>query len=61
MHLRSLCDQEASVAGRSFSFRAGETIHTENSHKYSLSGFRWLAARGGWETVKSWADENRLF
>lgn len=61
MYLRSLCAQSASVAGRCFSFEAGETIHTENSHKYSLSGFRWLAARGGWEIVKSWADKNRLF
>lgn len=61
MHLRSACDQRASVAGRCFSFRTDETIHTENSHKYSLSGFRWLAARGGWRTSKSWADENRLF
>ncbi len=61
MHLRSVCDQRATVADRSFSFRAGETIHTENSHKYSLSGFRWIAARGGWQTVKSWADENRHF
>ncbi len=61
MHLRSLCDQQASVAGRAFSFRAGETIHTENSHKYSLSSFHWIAARAGWESVKSWTDENRLF
>ena len=61
MHLRSACDQRASVAGRSFSFRADETIHTENSHKYSLAGFRWIAARGGWRTLKSWTDENRLF
>lgn len=61
MHLLSVAAQKATVAGHSFSFRAGETIHTENSHKYSLSGFRWLAARGGWETAKSWADKNRLF
>jgi dimethylhistidine N-methyltransferase len=61
MHLRSVCDQCASVTGRSFSFRTGETIHTENSHKYSLLGFRWLAMRGGWQTVKSWTDENGLF
>ncbi len=61
MHLRSVYAQCATVAGRSFSFQAGETIHTENSHKYSLSGFRWIAARGGWQTVRSWADENRHF
>jgi dimethylhistidine N-methyltransferase len=61
MHLRSVCEQRVSVAGRPFTFRAGETIHTENSHKYSFSSFRWLAARGGWQTKKSWADENGLF
>ncbi len=61
MHLQSLREQRISVAGRSFSFRAGETIHTENSHKYTLSSFRWIAARGGWQTAKSWADENGLF
>ena len=61
MHLRSLAEQRVTVAGRRFSFRAGETIHTENSYKYSLSSFRWIAARGGWQTAKSWADDNRLF
>jgi dimethylhistidine N-methyltransferase len=61
MHLRSLREQQAFVAGRRISFRAGETIHTENSHKYTISSFRWLAARGGWRTAKSWADENGLF
>lgn len=61
MHLRSVRDQHVSVAGQSFSFRAGETIHTENSHKYTIPGFRWLAARGGWEPGKCWVDKNSLF
>lgn len=61
MHLASLDDQSASVAGRPFYFFAGETIHTENSHKYTLSSFRWIAARGGWRSVKSWADQNGHF
>jgi dimethylhistidine N-methyltransferase len=61
MHLRSLAEQSVAVAGRRFFFRAGETIHTENSHKYSFSSFRWMAARGGWQTAKSWADANELF
>src|SRR5690606_11186040 len=39
MHLESLVDQQAAAAGRNFSFRAGETIHTENSYKFSLEGF----------------------
>ena len=61
MHLRSAYTQCASVAGRTFTFEAGETIHTENSHKYSLASFRWITARGGWETLKSFAGEDRLF
>jgi dimethylhistidine N-methyltransferase len=61
MHLRSLRDQYAFAAGRRFLFCEGETIHTENSHKYSISKFRWIAARGGWRTLMSWTDENGLF
>lgn len=61
MHLRSTRAQCASVSGRTFAFEAGETIHTENSHKYSLTSFRWITARGGWDTLKSFADEDCLF
>ncbi|MBX3492276.1 MAG: L-histidine N(alpha)-methyltransferase [Parvibaculum sp.] len=61
MHLVSLREQEVLVGRRSFPFRAGETIHTENSHKYSLGGFRDLAAEAGYETIDVWTDENQLF
>lgn len=61
MHLKSKSAQTVSVAGRNFAFREGESIHTENSHKYSLSSFRWITARGGWETAESWVDEDRFF
>ncbi|MBT3070967.1 L-histidine N(alpha)-methyltransferase [Rhodomicrobium sp. Az07] len=61
MHLRSLTGQCANVAGRTFSFAAGETIHTENSHKYTPEGFARLAGDGGWEVSRVFIDEKRLF
>lgn len=61
MHLVSLADQSVSVAGRQFDFREGETLHTENSHKYTLDGFRRLAEGAGFRTVRSITDANELF
>jgi L-histidine N-alpha-methyltransferase len=61
MHLESLKAQSVHVAGRSFEFRAGETIHTENSYKYSVESFRALAEAAGWRPVATWTDANRYF
>ncbi len=61
MHLVSLRAQRATVAGRSFEFAAGETIHTENSHKYTLEGFAGLAGQAGWRTGPHWMDPGALF
>lgn len=61
MHLVSLADQTVRVGGRAFRFRRGETIHTENSYKYSVGGFRRLAARAGWQAERSWTDPKGLF
>ncbi len=61
MHLESLVDQVLRVAGRSFPMRAGETIHTENSYKYTEAGFADLAATGGWRVDRVWTDAGRLF
>jgi uncharacterized SAM-dependent methyltransferase len=47
MHLRSLRAQRVEVLGRAFAFAEGETIHTENSHKFSVEAFRHVAARRG--------------
>ena len=48
MHLASLKRQKVKVAGETFEFRAGETIHTENSYKYSVESLgRSRAARAG--------------
>ena len=61
MHLVSATDQQVSVAGRVFEFAAGETIHTENSHKFSIDGFSDLARRAGWESKAVWTDVDALF
>ncbi len=47
MHLESLAEQTVTVAGRSYDFAAGETIHTESSHKYTEPQFAQLAAAAG--------------
>lgn len=61
MHLVSLKQQTVTVAGRSFEFRAGETIHTESSRKYSLDGFTSLANSSGWQVSETWTDAQRRF
>jgi dimethylhistidine N-methyltransferase len=61
MHLVSRRAQEVRVAGRRFAFAEGESIHTENSHKYTLDGFAELAERGGWRTRECWVDDDELF
>ena len=61
MHLISRKTQTVRVLGRSFSFRAGETIHTENSYKYSLERFAALARGSGWTPRHSWTDAAGMF
>ena len=61
MHLESLKDQAVTVAGRTFEFHAGETIHTENSYKYTVESFRALAESAGWRPVACWTDKNDWF
>ena len=61
MYLVSLAEQIVRVSGRGYSFARGERIHTENSHKYSVEEFQALAAASGWQPVKAWTDEDRLF
>jgi dimethylhistidine N-methyltransferase len=61
MHLISRKAQNVRVMGRSFSFRAGETIHTENSYKYSLERFTALARGTGWTPRECWTDSAGMF
>lgn len=61
MHLVSQRPQKVTVAGRSFSFAAGETIRTECSHKYTIEEFGKLAAHAGFAIQRVWADPANLF
>jgi L-histidine Nalpha-methyltransferase len=61
IYIKSLADQIVTVAGRAIRFAAGERIHTEDSCKYTIDGFRRLAARAGFRPVRTWTDKDRLF
>ena len=61
MHLVSQTRQRIRVAGESFAIAEGETIHTENSYKYTLDGFRALAAEAGFRPRAVWRDPHALF
>lgn len=61
MHLEALEDVEFMVAGHPFAFKTGETIHTENSHKYGLRDSRLLLRAAGWSVAKEWTDPEDQF
>jgi len=61
MHLVSDRDQQVRVNDHSFVFAAGETIHTEDSHKYDIEEFHALAAEAGWRAFRHWTDADDLF
>jgi dimethylhistidine N-methyltransferase len=61
LHLEATRDVSFEVEGGSFSIPAGETIHTENSHKYGARDARILLRAGGWTPVAEWTDPDDLF
>jgi len=61
MHLASLKRQKVKVAGDTIDFRAGETIHTENSYKYSDESLAALARGVGWLPAGGWTDSRKYF
>jgi L-histidine Nalpha-methyltransferase len=61
MHLASIKRQKVKLLGETIDFRAGETIHTENSYKYTPSSFQALARGSGWNVRAVWTDEQRYF
>jgi len=56
MHLVATRDVRFTIAGRSFDFAKGSSIHTENSHKYGHRGARVLLLAGGWTPLAEWTD-----
>lgn len=61
MHLVACRDVSFTVSGERFAMTAGETIHTENSHKFTRRSAQLLLAAGGWEPRARWMDEARQF
>jgi dimethylhistidine N-methyltransferase len=59
MHLVSTKPQRVHLNGVDIDFRQGETIHTENSYKYTIESFQALARSTGWTPVEAFSD--RLF
>ena len=61
MHLVSQQDQSVRIEEQEFEFAKGETIHTENSYKYTTAEFADLAAAAGFIQQRVWTDEAGLF
>ncbi|HYZ34030.1 MAG TPA: L-histidine N(alpha)-methyltransferase [Crenalkalicoccus sp.] len=61
MHIVARRPQSIRLAGRTFRFAEGESIHTESSHKYRPERLRELVESGGWREVAMWTDTARLF
>ena len=61
MHLEAIRDVAFTVEGRLFEMKAGETIHTENSHKYGPRDARILLRAGGWTPIAEWTDPQDQF
>ncbi|WP_148863717.1 L-histidine N(alpha)-methyltransferase [Marinobacter fonticola] len=61
MHLESLRDQSVHCAGQTIDFHAGETIHSENSYKYTDAHFSHLAQETGFSVDADWSDPQSLF
>jgi L-histidine N-alpha-methyltransferase len=61
MHLVAQEDLRFTVSGQRFAMRAGESIHTENSHKFTKRSAQMLLAAGGWEPRTRWTDSAGQF
>jgi uncharacterized SAM-dependent methyltransferase len=61
MHLVSRERQEVAWGGERFTFDEGETIHTENSYKFTVEGLHRLALEAGFRPGPVWTDPDRLF
>ena len=61
MHLASIKRQKVRILGETIEFRAGETIHTENSYKYRIESFSALARGSGWDVFAYWTDAEKYF
>ena len=61
MHLVAACAMDFTVDGQAYHMAAGETIHSENSHKYSARDASVLLRAGGWTPLATWDDADPAF
>ncbi|MDI4663294.1 L-histidine N(alpha)-methyltransferase [Xanthobacter autotrophicus] len=61
MHLESVREQAVRIDRHHFAFGMGETIHTENSYKFSAEAFLAMARRAGWQKRRVWTDTRGWF
>ncbi len=61
MHLLCKDSQSVTIGNNVFNLEQGESIHTENSYKYSISEFHSLARQAGFNNEKTWTDIDELF
>ena len=61
MHLEATSAISFEACGQSFAMQRGETIHTENRHKYSRESANLLQLAGGWEPIAHYLDTDALF
>lgn len=61
MHLQCTRDVRFEISGDIFAMQAGDSIHTENSHKYDLRGLRLLLRAGGWTPIVDYSDADNWF
>jgi uncharacterized SAM-dependent methyltransferase len=61
MHLVSREPQSVQLGGQRYAFDEGESLHTENSYKFTVDGLRALARRAGFRPGPVWTDPQRLF
>jgi L-histidine Nalpha-methyltransferase len=61
MHAVAEADLGFTVVGESFAMQAGETIHTENSHKYDMRSSNTLLLAGHWTPIARWTDAQQRF
>jgi L-histidine N-alpha-methyltransferase len=61
MHLKATRSIEFEVSGEVFAMKVGETIHTENSHKFTRRSANLLLQAAGWTPRRRWLDARRRF
>jgi dimethylhistidine N-methyltransferase len=61
MHLVARAAQQVRINGRHFAFASGESIHTENSYKFSIAQFQALTNAAGYAAARVWHDAGGMF